>query len=161
MGLLGSDFARRHPQECAFGEFMQFERAPSDFYADVSIVFPHELPRRELHKDVSSKKCAEAASVERKWGKLVRGSFSSQRASPHTRSQSGLSSLQHICSDRRDHRHHHVLIGENLRVVLALSKGQCARYPLLRLLQSICAEILANNIVRGASSLDPERAQSS
>ena len=58
-----------------------------------------------------------------------------------------LSSVKHLSRDHRCHRHHYVLVGKNIEAVLASSKIRCASILVLRLLQILCAETIASNIV--------------
>ena len=57
-----------------------------------------------------------------------------------------LSLMKHLAKDRRYHNTRVAVFNDNMGVVLAVSKGRCSSYGLLRLLRRLSAHILATGI---------------
>ncbi len=68
-----------------------------------------------------------------------------------------LSVVKHLSRDKNNHGRMHIVIGDNMGVALAASKGRASCYPLLRILQSITAECLAADLLCCRRWLPPER----
>ena len=60
--------------------------------------------------------------------------------------RSVLSLVKHLAKDRRFHNRRVAAFNDNMGVVLAVSKGRCASYGLLRLLRRISAHLLGTGI---------------
>lgn len=60
--------------------------------------------------------------------------------------RSVLGAVKHRCRDRNRHHKRLVILNDNMGVVLAVQKGRCSSYPLLRLLRRISAHSLATGI---------------
>ena len=58
-----------------------------------------------------------------------------------------LSAVKHRTRDRNFHGKRCLFLGDNLGLVLALQKGRCSCFPLLKLLRRTAAELLASGIV--------------
>ena len=57
-----------------------------------------------------------------------------------------LGAVKHIARDSRRHGQRFVILNDNMSVVLALQKGRCSSFSLLRLIRRISAHVLVSNI---------------
>ena len=60
--------------------------------------------------------------------------------------RSVLGAMKHRCRDHRRHGKRLVVLNDNMSVILALQKGRCSSYPLLRLIRRVWAHSLASGI---------------
>lgn len=60
--------------------------------------------------------------------------------------RSVLGAMKHRCRDHRRHGRRLVVLNDNMSVILALQKGRCSSYPLLRLVRRVWAHSLASGI---------------
>ena len=64
-----------------------------------------------------------------------------------------LCTVKHASRNAKAHGSHVLVIGDNMSVVLAASKGRCSDYPLLRVLQRVCV-LRVWHLVSFSSSMD-------
>ena len=139
--------AQKNPRACALYEFGVFEKGqiPPDIYG-VDTVIPKKLPKKELYEDFTFQNLTPNILEASRWRGLWAAPFHFSEPVHLCEARAALAAIKHRSRDSRMHSMHHSLIGDNLGVILAFQKGRCAHYPLLRLLQRACAEIVASGM---------------
>ena len=121
----GFFFSSSHRRESALAEFVERERSSCRCLRCA----PARSATTGLHKHFSFETVAAPLLSKEPWNMLYTGCFHHVEAGHQLEAKRSLVISQAL----RCHHHPHVLVGDNLGVVLALSKSRCASCPLVRL----------------------------
>ncbi len=143
-------WAARNPRAAAldvYASVVESKPDPWDFLFDVDTVLPVSDEERLLYEDFSFPNVPPLLLVENRWKKLWVSPLVFHESVHLCEARAALSGIKHISRNALGHNMHHALLGDNLGVVLACSKGRCSDRHLLRTLRRCCAEIISANIV--------------
>jgi len=132
--------AKYHQQMAGF--------AAADILCDVRTVRASaDADTRQLYEDFSFPNIPARLLLQKDWKNLWACPLNLPEAIHMCEARGALSSVKHRSRDAQFHSHHMLFIGDNLGLTLALSKGRCADFYLLKLLRRVCAELCAADIV--------------
>ncbi len=122
--------------------------ATADILSDVRTVRASaEAEGRQLFEDFGFPNIPARLLKQMDWKNLWACPLNLPEAIHMCEARGALSSVKHRSRDAQFHSHHMLFIGDNLGLTLALSKGRCADFYLLKLLRRVCAELCASDIV--------------
>ena len=116
-------------------------------FGDVRTVFETEPELEQLYEDFSFENIDSHLLDPAHWHSVFGAPLQFQESVHMCEARGLLATIKHCSRNSLMHRHHIAILGDNLGLVLCSAKGRCAHYPLLRLLQRMCAECIAANII--------------